>query len=118
MSLRDDLKALSVVLPPSERVFSGELADLTGALINYLEHGPDLLEVAKQGAAEVQDFYHEKIAEYAEKAGLPAPVRGAIAGPLATPTAAHDAKMEALIAQVEKMSAIISKLTSATEEQG
>jgi hypothetical protein len=73
--LRDELKALSVVLSPTHRVSGSETADVLSALIAYVED-PGVLAAAQEGAQAVADFYHDRLTSEATSLGIEPPVRG------------------------------------------
>jgi hypothetical protein len=73
--LRDELKALSVVLSPTHRVSGSETADVLSALIAYVED-PSVLAAAQEGAQAVADFYHDRLTSEATSLGVEPPVKG------------------------------------------
>ena len=77
VSLVDDLRAVAKVLPPSLGVSNPEALGVLSALVAVAEHGPELIDAAKQGPQAVADFYHEKISAEARAAGKPEPSKGA-----------------------------------------
>jgi hypothetical protein len=81
----NDLRILATALPPSERVFGGEAADIVSAIAAVIQHGPTIIKAAEDG--NIGDFFHDLAIASAEERGVEAPVRGATA-PAPAPTAA------------------------------
>ena len=72
----NDLRALASMLPPSERVFAGEVSDVLSAVVNVVAHGPGLLEAAKDGLQAVYDFNHQEQVDKAKELGADEPIKG------------------------------------------
>lgn len=73
----NDLRVLGTMLPPSERVFAGEAADLVGAIANVVAHGAGLIDAAKtDGVQGVYDFFHNVQVERAKELGVDEPIKG------------------------------------------
>lgn len=75
MPTLNELRALSVALPPSERVQGAEAADLLSAIVAVGTYGDDLLHAAEEG--KVFDFFHQRAVDHAQEHGHDEPVRGA-----------------------------------------
>ena len=111
MSLLEDLRSLSVVLPPSERVVVGEVADVLSALIAKVEHGNEIITAAGQGPQAVHDFLHDRIVAQAPDGAQVikgATVESAPANQLNPPvvqgpTGIDPARFEQLVAAVEAL---------------
>jgi hypothetical protein len=72
----NDFRALAAALPPSERVFGGEVADMVSALAAVLTHGEPIIQAARNGVEHVHEFFHQKAVEHAQTVGAPEPERG------------------------------------------
>lgn len=75
MPTLNELRALSVALPPSERVSGAEASDLLSALVAVGTYGDDLLHAAEEG--KVFDFFHQRAVDHAQEHGHDEPQRGA-----------------------------------------
>lgn len=76
----NDIRSLALLLSPSEKVQSSEVADLTSGLAAYINYGDDILTAAEKGAQGIADFFHDKITDKAKADGVPdaeLPKRGA-----------------------------------------
>lgn len=86
----NDLQALALALPPSERVPSGAVGDVVSALIAVAQHGEGIIDAAKEG--KIADFYHDLAVKHAADNGHPEPVRGSV--PTEQPTSGQAAPVQ------------------------
>ena len=115
MATLNDLKALALALPPSERVATGEVGDVLSALIAVGQYGDDIITSAKEG--KIADFFHQVATDKAEADGAEAPRRGSV--PVEQPTTgqAAPAQDSALAQRVANIETGLERILHALEGQ-
>lgn len=105
----NDLRKLSIVLPPSEHVSLGEVGDIVSALIAHAAHGDPIIAAADEGLQAVHDFYYDRAVEHAAENGHDRPTKGqpVVTGPVTThagpPGGVSPAEFQALARQVQTL---------------
>lgn len=119
----DDLRRLGLVLPPNLQIMTGEVANVLSGLTALIEHGPGILDAAKQDGRAVLQFLHDKLTAQAQAAGHPAPVAGqALTAPAApapvpvSPLADHSAQIAQLQQSHEQVTSVLGDIVSKLEQ--
>lgn len=112
--LVDGLRRVAELLPPNFTVSANEAPALLGAMIQYAEHGDDLVKAAETGPQAVADFYHQAISDQADQDGQEPPRQGA---PVEKVTVASGAPVTAsgapaTAADVARLTALVQQLAA------
>lgn len=115
--LVDGLRRVAALLPPNFTISANEAPLLLGAMIQYAEHGDDLVKAAEAGPQAVADFYHQAITDQAEAAGEDAPRQGAPVEKVSAGAPVTASGAPASAADVAKLTALVQQLAASVAAQ-